>query len=126
MGRVRLSELTLEVRDEGSGPPAVLLHGFPTTHRLWDGVVPVLPVSDTVKRVRDGQVLETLARDGLVVAQTPQAFLAPALRAAVDGEGTDCAALVEARGGRLKAVEGDPRLLKVTSAADLELVASWL
>ena len=42
MGRVRLSELTLEVRDEGSGPPAVLLHGFPTTHRLWDGVVPVL------------------------------------------------------------------------------------
>ena len=92
----------------------------------WDGVVPVLPVSDTVKRVRDGQVLETLARDGLVVAQTPQAFLAPALRAAVDGEGTDCAALVEARGGRLKAVQGDPRLLKVTSAADLELVASWL
>ena len=92
----------------------------------WDGVVPVLPVSDTVKRVRDGQVLETLARDGLVVAQTPQAFLAPALRAAVDGDATDCAALVEARGGRLKAVEGDPRLLKVTSAADLELVASWL
>ena len=42
MGRVRLSELALEVRDEGSGPPALLLYGFPTTHRLWDGVIPVL------------------------------------------------------------------------------------
>jgi len=42
MGRVRLSELALEVRDEGTGPPALLLHGFPTTHRLWDGVIPIL------------------------------------------------------------------------------------
>ena len=38
----------------------------------------------------------------------------------------DCASLVEARGGRVRAVEGDPRLLKVTTPADLELVASWL
>src|SRR3977135_3764389 len=42
MGRVRLPGLELEVRDEGSGPPALLLHGFPTTNRLWDGVIPVL------------------------------------------------------------------------------------
>src|SRR3954466_1934222 len=42
MGRVRLSELALELRDEGSGPPALLLHGFPTTNRLWDGVIPLL------------------------------------------------------------------------------------
>ena len=48
------------------------------------------------------------------------------LRQAADGEGTDCAALVEARGGRIKVVEGDPRLVKVTSPEDLELVASWL
>jgi 2-C-methyl-D-erythritol 4-phosphate cytidylyltransferase len=33
---------------------------------------------------------------------------------------------VEAKGGRVRAVEGDPRLLKVTTPADLELVASWL
>jgi 2-C-methyl-D-erythritol 4-phosphate cytidylyltransferase len=33
---------------------------------------------------------------------------------------------VEAQGGRIKAVEGDPRLLKVTSADDLKLVSSWL
>jgi len=92
----------------------------------YDGAVPVLPVAGTVKRIRQDEVVETLDRDGLVVSQTPQAFLAEALRRAAVGEGTDCASLVEAQGGRIKAVAGDPRLLKVTSPEDLELVASWL
>jgi 2-C-methyl-D-erythritol 4-phosphate cytidylyltransferase len=92
----------------------------------YDGAVPVLPLADTVKRVRRDEVVETLDRDGLVRSQTPQAFLADALRRAADGEGTDCASLVESRGGRIKAVAGDERLLKVTTAEDLELVASWL
>ncbi|MHB8643029.1 MAG: 2-C-methyl-D-erythritol 4-phosphate cytidylyltransferase [Gaiellaceae bacterium] len=92
----------------------------------YDGAVPVLPVVDTIKRVRDGVVVETLARDELVRSQTPQAFLADALRAAAAGEGTDCASLVEARGGRIKAVAGDERLLKVTSVEDLEAVSAWL
>ena len=70
--------------------------------------------------------METVDREGLVVTQTPQAFLAAALRRAAAGEGTDCASLVESQGGRIKAVEGDPRLLKVTSREDLELVSSWL
>jgi 2-C-methyl-D-erythritol 4-phosphate cytidylyltransferase len=92
----------------------------------YDGAVPVIQVSDTVKRVRADEVVETVEREGLVLAQTPQAFLADALRRAAGGEGTDCAALVEAQGGRIKAVQGDPQLLKVTSREDLELVASWL
>jgi 2-C-methyl-D-erythritol 4-phosphate cytidylyltransferase len=92
----------------------------------FDGAVPVLPVANTVKRVRDGEVVETLDRAELFMAQTPQAFVASALRAAAAGEGTDCASLVEARGGRIKAVDGDPRLLKVTSPEDLELVSKWL
>ena len=92
----------------------------------FDGAVPVLPLMDTVKRVRHDEVVETLDRDELVVSQTPQAFLADALRRAADGEGSDCAALVEAQGGRIKTVPGDQRLLKVTSPEDLELVASWL
>lgn len=92
----------------------------------YDGAVPVIPVSDTVKRVRGDAVVETVEREGLVLAQTPQAFLAAVLRRASVGEGTDCAALVEAQGGKIRAVEGDPRLLKVTSPEDLELVASWL
>ena len=95
----------------------------------WEGVVPALRVSDTVKRVEGDRVLETLRRDDLVAVQTPQAFLADALRRAVAGdvsEATDCASLVEAGGGRVTWVDGDPRLLKVTDIADLALVESWL
>ena len=95
----------------------------------WDGVVPALPLADTVKRVESDRVVETLARDDLVAVQTPQAFLADVLRRAVAGdvsEATDCASLVEASGGRVKWVEGDPRLLKVTDADDLVLVENWL
>ena len=94
----------------------------------YDGAVPVLPVTDTVKRVRDGVVDETLVRDDLVSVQTPQAFAAPALRAALAAgtEGSDCASLVEGNGGRIRTVEGDERLLKVTTRADLERVVGWL
>src|SRR5437763_6759244 len=95
----------------------------------FDGAVPALPIVDTVKRVRDGTVVETVARDELVTVQTPQAFVAPVLRAALAAAGvsaTDCASLVEANGGRVKVVPGDERLLKVTSRADLERVAAWL
>ena len=94
----------------------------------WDGAVPSLPVSDTVKRVDGEAVAETIDREGLVIVQTPQAFLADVLRRAVEsgGEASDCAALVEAAGGRVRAVQGDPRLLKITEPADLELVESWL
>src|SRR5213079_2159807 len=41
----------------------------------WDGVVPGLPVSDTVKRVEGDRVVETLSRSELAAVQTPQAFL---------------------------------------------------
>jgi 2-C-methyl-D-erythritol 4-phosphate cytidylyltransferase len=95
----------------------------------WDGAVPGLPLADTVKRVHGGQVVETLPREELVAVQTPQAFLAPVLRDALAGElagATDCAALVEARGGRVTVVPGDQRLLKVTDQADLELISSYL
>ena len=92
----------------------------------WDGAVPGLPVTDTVKRVQAGRVAETLVRDELVAVQTPQAFVASVLRAAIAGEGSDCASLVEANGGRVAVVAGDERLLKVTTQDDLERVAAWL
>ncbi len=98
----------------------------------FDGAVPGLPLADTVKRVRDGMVVETVPRDELVTVQTPQAFVAPVLRAALKAlsdessqSPTDCASLVEANGGRIRVVEGDEKLLKVTTRADLERVASW-
>jgi 2-C-methyl-D-erythritol 4-phosphate cytidylyltransferase len=95
----------------------------------YDGVVPALPVPDTIKRVRGNEVVETLDREGLVAVQTPQAFLPDALRRALADPSvtvSDCASAVEASGGRVIWVEGDPRLVKVTGPADLELVASWL
>ena len=94
-----------------------------------DGVVPVLPLVDTVKRVEGDHVAETLDRGALVVAQTPQAFVseraAVCLRRRLTGA-TDCASLVERAGGRIRVVPGDPRLLKVTTPEDLALVESWL
>jgi 2-C-methyl-D-erythritol 4-phosphate cytidylyltransferase len=95
----------------------------------FEGAIPALPIVDTVKRVEGREIIETVARDGLVRAQTPQAFVAAAFRAALAGDlsvATDCASLVERAGGRVAVVEGDPRLLKVTTSEDLALVESWL
>jgi 2-C-methyl-D-erythritol 4-phosphate cytidylyltransferase len=98
----------------------------------YDGALPALAVTDTVKRASGGVVTETLERSELVSVQTPQAFAAAALRAALDAassgalDAPDCASLVEANGGRIRVVEGDERLLKVTTPADLERVESWL
>jgi 2-C-methyl-D-erythritol 4-phosphate cytidylyltransferase len=94
-----------------------------------DGVVPGLPLRDTVKRVEGGLVAETVDRSTLVAAQTPQVFVADRLRAAYAGASdgaTDCASLVERAGGRVAVVAGDPRLVKVTAAEDLELVSRLL
>ena len=95
----------------------------------WDGVVPGLAVADTLKRVGgDGVVLETVARDSLYAVQTPQAFPADVLRRALESHpgATDCAGSVEAAGGRVRVVEGDPQLLKVTTTGDLAEVERLL
>ena len=93
-----------------------------------DGAVPGLAVADTLKRVDDVRVTATVDRVGLVAVQTPQAFEAGILRAAhaSEGEATDDAALVEALGGTVVVVPGDPRNLKVTGPADLMLAAALL
>jgi len=94
-----------------------------------DGAIPGLPPSDTVKRVEGNRVVETLDRGSLVGAQTPQAFVAHRLRAALGGDltsATDCASLVERAGGTVGVVPGDPRLVKVTTRADLDLVERLL
>ncbi len=107
-------------------PPELVSRLIEALGEGYDGAVPGLPVSDTVKRVRDGVVVETPSRDELVAVQTPQAFVASVLRAATGGEGSDCASLVEAAGGRVKVVPGDERLLKVTTRDDLRRVEAWL
>lgn len=86
-----------------------------------DGAVPGVAVTDTIKRVADGRVVATLDRAELVAVQTPQAFTAAALRRAhADGaDATDDSALVEAIGGRVVVVPGDPANAKITLRADL-------
>jgi 2-C-methyl-D-erythritol 4-phosphate cytidylyltransferase len=91
-------------------------------HAGADGAVPAIPVTDTIKVVDgEGTVVATPERATLVAVQTPQAFRAGMLRAAHahEREGTDDAALVEAIGGRVVTVAGDPGNRKITDRADL-------
>lgn len=98
-----------------------------------DAAVPVLPVSDTLKRVSDwddsgGVVAGTVDRSGVFAVQTPQAFRREALVGAHTGEpeATDDAALVEAVSGTVVAVPGEAAAHKVTTAADLVIVEALL
>ena len=88
-----------------------------------DGAVPGVAIADTVKRVDGEAVQATLDRAGLVAVQTPQAFSAAALRQAHEGalDASDDAALVEAGGGRVVVVPGDPRNAKITTPLDLTI-----
>lgn len=103
--------------------PALFERVVAAVHAGADGAVPGVPVPDTIKRVdpAGGEVLETLDRPTLRAVQTPQAFRAAVLRRAHAGRGdaTDDAALVEAVGGRVVVVAGDPANLKVTGPDDL-------
>jgi len=89
-----------------------------------------VPVSDTVKRVDEaGLVRTTVSREGLWLAQTPQAFRTDLLRrahAATDIDSTDDAALVELLGEPLRVVMGSSRNLKVTAPEDLALAEALM
>lgn len=109
--------------------PASLFAAVVDAVRAGDaGAVPVLAVSDTLKRVVDGMVGGTLERQGMATVQTPQAFEAATLRAAhaASGDATDDAALVEAVGGQVRAVPGDPLNVKLTNPGDLLLAEALL
>ena len=95
------------------------------------GAIPGLPVPDTLKLLAPGPsrvVASTLDRASVVAVQTPQAFTATALRRAHAGgaDATDDAALVEAVGGRVVVVDGDPKNRKLTTRDDLDVLASDL
>jgi 2-C-methyl-D-erythritol 4-phosphate cytidylyltransferase len=97
-----------------------------------EAVVPALPVADTIKRVENGRVVETLRRDGLYAVQTPQGFTRALLTkaheaAVIDGfAGTDDASLVERLGGEVLVVPGHPDAVKVTRPADLAVAEAAL
>jgi 2-C-methyl-D-erythritol 4-phosphate cytidylyltransferase / 2-C-methyl-D-erythritol 2,4-cyclodiphosphate synthase len=87
------------------------------------GVIPALPVTDTVKRVEDDTVRETVDRSELRQVQTPQGFPRAALIDAyqrADREYTDDAAVLAAAGGDVRVVEGSDRAFKITTPWDLQ------
>ena len=93
------------------------------------GVVPGIPVKETIKEVNsNGIVVSTLNRDKVRAVQTPQAFLFNIIKNAYDraySEGfyaTDDAGLVERTGGRIKIIEGSPFNIKITTPEDLEIM----
>lgn len=93
--------------------------------RYWAGAIPGVPVADTIKTVNAaGGVTGTPQRSGLRAIQTPQGFRLDVLRKAyahdgLDGVATDDAGLVEALGGAVRVVEGDPLAFKITTEWDL-------
>lgn len=93
--------------------------------------IPAIPVTETLKRVdASGQVEQTVSRDRLWRAQTPQVFRADWLKEAHarggDRDATDDAALVEAVGHPVHVVEGSPLNIKITTRTDLTLAAALL
>jgi len=93
-----------------------------------DGVVPGIAVTDTVKRVHNHLVLETLDRAALIAVQTPQAFRAQALRLAHQSSqsATDDASLVENNGGVVAVVAGESRNIKLTEPSDVDVALSYI
>jgi len=95
---------------------------FARARATGDGVVPALPVTDTVKRVEGDVVVETVDRSALVGVQTPQVFPLDALRrayAVAERSETDDAGVFRAAGGMVRTVPGDADAFKITTRWDL-------
>lgn len=91
-----------------------------------DGALPALPVADSLRRASDGLVAGSVEREALWRAQTPQAFRLTTLTDAyaawpADEVASDEATVVERAGGRVKIVEGDARLMKLTYPEDFAM-----
>jgi 2-C-methyl-D-erythritol 4-phosphate cytidylyltransferase len=98
-----------------------------------EGVVPAIPLEDSIKRVSGDRFLEAeVDRRSVWRVQTPQLFrrapLEKALgRAAERGEDSpDCSQMLTRAGYRVKVVDGDPLNLKVTRPRDLKLAETYL
>lgn len=99
---------------------------------IFDACIPGLPPRDTVKRVEGDRVIETVPRERLRLAQTPQAFRCQTLVQAFEMacttnfHGTDEAALIERFGGRVGWIDGEETNLKITTPRDLQIAELFL
>lgn len=128
------SETGLVLVHDGARPlaSADLVSRVIAAARVLGAAVPVLPVEETVKEVREGTVVRTLDRSLLARAQTPQGFLYPLLQKALETarkdrfQGTDEASLAEHAGIPVGAVDGDPWNIKITTPVDLRIAEALL
>jgi 2-C-methyl-D-erythritol 4-phosphate cytidylyltransferase / 2-C-methyl-D-erythritol 2,4-cyclodiphosphate synthase len=119
---------------DGARPfvPATMVAAVVAATERHGAAIPVVPVSDTLKRVVDDRIESTVDRSALAAAQTPQGVRRSILRSALasdvaaDGTWTDEAALLEACRIAVHVVPGDPANLKVTVPADLERATALL
>jgi 2-C-methyl-D-erythritol 4-phosphate cytidylyltransferase len=107
-------------------PPALVVRVVEALRAGHSAVVPVLPLSDTIKAVdANGVVLGTPERAGLRAVQTPQGFatelLLRAYRRAAAADFTDDASMVEHIGAQVQVVDGDPLAFKITTRLDILL-----
>jgi 2-C-methyl-D-erythritol 4-phosphate cytidylyltransferase len=117
-------------------PPAVFAAVVAAVRAGHRGVVPVIPLVDTVKRVDgDGVIMSTVDRSTLRSVQTPQGFAPDVLRRAYSswaGRGggpdpvTDDAGLVEALGEPIHTVPGAAEAFKITTPLDLALAEALM
>jgi 2-C-methyl-D-erythritol 4-phosphate cytidylyltransferase len=108
--------------------PAMVLRGLAAA-QTTGAAVAAIPSKDTVKRVAEGVVLETLPREELWNIQTPQVFRVELLRQALrlaDRDVTDEATLVERLGGQVQIFPGSESNWKITTPADLNLARALL
>lgn len=132
LARVDLGATVVAVHDAARplAPATMISRMYATLQEMQpDGVIPVVPIPDSVKRVdvEAGRVLRTLSRTDVVAAQTPQVFRAAVLRrahaafaaAGSPGSAPDDAAMVEGIGGRVVTVPGERVAMKITYPEDL-------
>ena len=103
--------------------PAAVIDRLIASLEFFEGAAPVLPVGDTLARASD-RLDDPVDRSGVVRIQTPQAFRLSVLRNAYDSWSgaapTDETTVLRAAGFSVAAVEGDPSLEKLTTAADFQ------
>jgi 2-C-methyl-D-erythritol 4-phosphate cytidylyltransferase / 2-C-methyl-D-erythritol 2,4-cyclodiphosphate synthase len=131
---VGVGDATVVLVHDAARPAATttLMTGVAAAATARAGAIPVVTMHDTLKRVRDGVVLETVDRTDIGAAQTPQAASLGILRAALDAatvqglEPTDEAAALAAISVPVVAVAGDPANRKLTHPDDLPLLLAIL
>ena len=109
--------------------PALIYH---VTKALdnHQAIIPALPITDTIKRAHERRAVETLGRDNLYMAQTPQGFHFEPLLAAhrkFRGEAlTDDAALMEKSGTPVMLIDGEFSNIKITTQQDIKRMETML